>query len=226
MREPEDAVAQIQSIDIPAPHGRLEGLLRLPDAVAEPPRMVGLVCHPHPQHGGTMHTKVVFRVAQALVDSGFPTLRFNFRGVGRSTGIYDEGRGEREDVRAALDEVARRYPGVPVCLAGFSFGSWVGLPVGCEDERVQQLVGVGVPFRLLSIESLEHCGKPKLVVQGQYDEYGPLGSVRPWFERLSPPKQLVVVPGADHFFTHQQNELYDAVAVYFRAEPEHLEGTA
>jgi alpha/beta superfamily hydrolase len=218
----EDPVAQLQSLDIPAPHGRLEGLLRLPDATDDRPRMVGLVCHPHPQHGGTMHTKAVFRIAQALVDAGYPTLRFNFRGVGRSTGTYDEGRGERDDVRAALDELARRYPDLPICLAGFSFGTWVGLPVGCADERVRQVIGAGVPVRLLSVDALEGCAKPKLVVQGQYDEYGPLESVTRWFERLPPPKQLVVIPGSDHFFTHQQTELYDAVLSYARSQSQSL----
>jgi len=211
-------MAQLQAIDIPAPHGRLEGLLRLPDDAPEgAPAMAAVVCHPHPQFGGTMHTKTVFRMAQALVDLGIPTLRFNFRGVGRSTGTYDEGRGERDDVRAALDALAGRFPGASLCLGGFSFGSWVGLPVGCADGRVRQIVGAGVPLRLLDVGALAGCAKPKLIVQGQYDEYGPLEAIRPWFDQLPPPKHLDVIPGADHFFTHQQRELYDAIVAHFRS---------
>lgn len=212
-------MAQLESVDIPAPHGMLEGLLRLPDAGAAQaaPAMVGLVCHPHPLYGGTMHTKVVFRIAAALVTLGMPSLRFNFRGVGRSTGTYDEGHGEREDVVAALDTLAARYPGVPICLAGFSFGSWVGLPVGCEDPRVRQLLGVGVPVRLLGVDALATCPKPKLIVQGERDEYGPLDALLPWYERLSAPKELVIIPGADHFFTTQQAALEDAILSYFRS---------
>src|SRR5260370_15921244 len=104
-------MAQLQATDIPAPHGVREWLLRLPDVVgAGEPRMAALVCHPHPQFGGTMHTKVVFRVAQTLGELGMPVLRFNFRGVGRSTGRFDEGRGEAEDVRAALDALSERFP--------------------------------------------------------------------------------------------------------------------
>jgi hypothetical protein len=201
----------------------LEGLLRQPDAAAGmaagafAPVMVALVCHPHPLGGGTMHNKVVFRVAQALSEAGMPTLRFNFRGVGRSTGAYDEGKGEAEDVRTALDDLATRYPGVPICLAGFSFGAWVGLPVGAADTRVRQLIGVGVPVGSLHVDALAGCTIPKLIVQGEHDQYGPPTVLRPWFDTLLEPKRLVIVPGADHFFTHQQEELRAAVAGYFAA---------
>ena len=205
---------QLRALDIPAPHGILEGLLRLPDPGAPPP-MAALVCHPHPQFGGTMHNKVVFRVAQALGELGMPVLRFNFRGVGRSTGSYGEGRGERDDVRAALDELAHHYPALPLCLAGFSFGSWVGLPIGCADPRVTQLIGVGVPVSLLSTDTLAGCVKPKLIVQGERDQYGPREALLPWYERLPDPKSLTIIPGADHFFTAQQQLLHHAVQAYF-----------
>jgi uncharacterized protein len=213
-------MAQLQAVEIAAPHGMLEGLLRLPDADAPAPRMIALVCHPHPLGGGTMHNKVVFRVAQALGELGMPTLRFNFRGVGRSTGIHDAGRGERDDVRAALDYLVRRFsgfPDTPVCLAGFSFGSAVGLPVGCADSRVRQLIGVGVPVSLMGVTALDGCTKHKLIVQGELDEYGPLAEVKEWFARIPEPKRLMVVPGADHFFTAYQTELHDAVLDYFHS---------
>jgi uncharacterized protein len=212
-------VPQLEPVEIPATHGMLEGLLRRPDDLSPPgtaAAMAAVVCHPHPEGGGTMHNKVVFRVAQALGEVGMPTLRFNFRGVGRSTGYYDEGRGEADDVRTALDYLAARYPTLPLCLAGFSFGSWVGLPVGCADTRVRQLIGVGVPVRLLRVEALTHCTVPKLIVQGERDQYGPVEHVRTWYDALSEPKQLVIVPGADHFFIHQQDELRAAVVGYFQ----------
>lgn len=213
-------MAQLQAVEIPAPHGMLEGLLRLPDADAPTaPSMIALVCHPHPLGGGTMHNKVVFRVAQALGTLGIPSLRFNFRGVGRSTGTYDAGRGERDDVRAALDYLVNRFsefPDTPVCLAGFSFGSAVGLPVGCADPRVRQLIGVGVPVSLLDVNALDDCAKHKLIVQGDHDEHGPLADVRAWFAHIPEPKKLTIVPGSDHFFTTHQTELYDAVIDYFQ----------
>lgn len=210
-------MARLLAIDIPVSHGALEGLLRMPDDETTQPPMVAVVSHPHPSFGGTMHNKVVFRVAQALGDLGFPALRFNFRGVGRSTGAFDEGNGEREDVWAALDEIAHRFPNAPICLAGFSFGAWVGLPVGCADTRVRQLVGVGVPTSLLTTDALAECRKPKLIVQGELDQYSPQSSLLSWYEALPDPKSLAVIPQADHFFTGHQNELHDAVIHYFRS---------
>ena len=210
---------QLQSVEIPAPHGFLEGLLRMPDSLPArdgSPRMAAVVCHPHPLYGGTMHTKAVFRIAQALVDLGFPTLRFNFRGVGRSTGSYDHGRGEREDVHAALDYLAGAFPGVPLALGGFSFGSWVALPLGCADARVIQLIGAGVPLASLPVDALAGCAKHKLIVQGERDGYGPKDELIRWFAGVAEPKDLRVVEGADHFFTERQAELVQAVTSYFQ----------
>ena len=221
-------MAQLIQTDIPASHGILEGLLRLPDGMAASaadaaskggalPTMAAVVGHPHPQFGGTMHNKVVFRLASALVDHGIPALRFNFRGVGRSTGDWDHGRGEAEDIRAALDALAERYPGIPLLLGGFSFGSWVGLPVGCGDPRVSHLIGVGVPVALLAPADLAGCAKPKLVVQGEQDQYGPRAELERWFADVSEPKRLSIVPGADHFFTQYQTELSAALDDGLRA---------
>lgn len=221
-------MAQILQIDIPASHGFLEALLRLPDGVAASaedapraglalPGLVGVVCHPHPQFGGTMHNKVAFRLAAALVELGMPALRFNFRGVGRSTGSYGEGIGEAEDARTALDAMAARYPGAALLLAGFSFGSWVGLPVGCADPRVTHLVGAGIPTSLLRTDALAGCAKPKLFVQGELDQYGPRAELEAWYARASEPKTLTVIPDADHFFTHHQAELSAALDAGLRA---------
>ena len=210
-------MAQLQHQEILAPHGHLEGLLRLPDR-AGPVQMAAVVCHPHPLFGGTMHNKTVFRIGQALNEVGMPVLRFNFRGVGLSTGSYDEGRGEQDDVRAALDALQAQFPNTPLCVAGFSFGAWVGLQVGAADVRVRQLVGVGVPTDLLSAHLLAECAIPKLVVQGELDQYGPQSELLPWFEAITEPKQLVVVPGADHFLTNHLDELQHAIVRYFQPD--------
>ena len=207
---------RIESLRIPGPVGPLEALLKHGSATARP--FAGIVCHPHPLHGGTMHNKVVFNIAKALGALGAPVLRFNFRGVGASAGAHDEGRGEREDVRAALDYLVARYPHLPLCLAGFSFGSWVGTPVGCADDRVTQLVAVGTPTRIFGDEKLAGCRKRKLFIQGGTDEHGPVPELERFVEDLPEPKRLVIVPGADHFFTDRQEELRAAIADYFARE--------
>jgi alpha/beta superfamily hydrolase len=208
---------QLQHLEISAPHGHLEGLLRLPEREG-PAQMAAVVCHPHPLFGGTMHNKTVFRIGQALNQVGMPVLRFNFRGVGLSTGSYDEGRGEQDDVRAALEYLQAQFPQMPLCVAGFSFGAWTGLRVGCADARVEQLVGVGVPTALLSANYLAGCAIPKLVVQGELDQYGPQSELLPWFEAIAEPKHLEIVPDADHFFTDHLDELAQAITRYFQED--------
>jgi uncharacterized protein len=159
-----------------------------------------------------MHNKVVFKVAQTMQALGIPALRFNFRGVGHSTGTYDEGRGEMDDARYALDFLSRRYPGLPVILAGFSFGSWVGLRVACNDDRVQAMVGLGVPARSFAGDTLQDCYKPKLIIQGTEDDLAPFKLTEQWFEQVSPPKSLVAIQGADHFFQGRLDEVQAIIA--------------
>lgn len=180
------------------------------------------MCHPHPLYGGTMHTKAVYRTAQALNEAGMVALRFNFRGVGASTGIHGEGVGEREDVVAALDWLAARHPGMPLVAGGFSFGSLVGMTVGAGDSRVVALVGVGLPVARgdrYDYDFLAAADKPVLVVQGDNDEFGS-GEV---VERVLPDSAahvtLVRVPEADHYFTGRLHELRAAVRGYFEAGP-------
>ena len=137
------------------PAGRLEALLWT--SPESDPKFVAVVCHPHPLFGGTMHNKVVFQAAKALHQRGATVLRFNFRGAGQSEGEHDHGRGEQDDVRAAIDYLAAEFPGRPILLAGFSFGSWVGLRVGCEDARVTQLIGLGLPVDNIDMSFLRAC---------------------------------------------------------------------
>src|SRR5580692_9929924 len=144
------------------PAGRLEALLWSPSAGSPP--MAALVCHPHPLFGGTMHNKVVYQAAKSLDALGLPVLRFNFRGTGLSEGKHDLGVGERKDVRAALDFLAAEFPGIPLLVAGFSFGCWVGLRAGCEDGCVSSLIGLGAPVNNTDFSYLARCEKPKLFV--------------------------------------------------------------
>jgi uncharacterized protein len=187
-----------RSFFLDGPAGRLEALLWTTSNAH--PSFSALVCHPHPLFGGTMHNKVVFQAAKALHRSGAPVLRFNFRGAGRSEGVHDSGRGEREDVRAALDYLAAEFPGLPILLAGFSFGSSVGLRVGCRDARVKELIGLGLPVDNVDMSFLESCDKPKLILQGGNDQFGSRAKLEALFAGLPEPKRLVVFEGADHFF--------------------------
>lgn len=203
---------------IPVAHGWLEASLKEPDGT---PRAAAVVCHPHPLHGGTMHTKAVYRAAQALNEAGIVALRFNFRGVGTSTGSYDQGHGEQDDARAALDWLEEEYPDLPLILGGFSFGSRVALTVGAEDERVVGLLGLGLPVEMEEYDFgfLADAGKPILVVQGEDDEFGSGEAVAGVLEPLGDHVTLVRVPGADHYFTDRLDELKDAVRGYWSSGP-------
>ncbi len=174
-------------------------------------KLAAIVCHPHPLYGGTMHNRVVFHAAKAFGELGWPVLRFNFRGVGASTGSFGDGIGEQEDARAAVDFLERDR----VVMAGFSFGSRVGLTAGAIDDRVVALCGMGVPVSRGDLEAVQRSTKPKLFVQGRLDEYGPPGAVEPWFAGVAEPKKLVWIEGADHFFTERTEPLKAAIISYF-----------
>jgi alpha/beta superfamily hydrolase len=187
--------------DLRGPVGRLEAVL---NTGSEAAKFAVVVAHPHPLFGGTMHNKVVYHAAKAFAGFGLPVLRFNFRGVGLSEGVHDAGRGEQEDVRAALDWMTERYA-LPLIFAGFSFGSYVGLRACCGDERVRGLVGLGLPVRAAgrdyTYEFLAKCGSvPKLFVSGDHDEFSPQGVLESVLVKVQEPKRVVWVAGADHFF--------------------------
>jgi alpha/beta superfamily hydrolase len=174
---------------------------------------VALVLHPHPLGGGTMHNKVVFRASAALNDAGLTVLRINFRGVGQSTGQHDEGRGERDDVRAGLDFLSQQYPGLRITVCGFSFGSRVGLEVGIHDPRVSFLIGIGTPLDKYEFSFLAECRKPLLLVHGERDEFGDVEQLRKLVAEVekNTPVRLVVIPGAGHFFEGHLDELKRAI---------------
>ncbi len=169
----------------------------------------GLVCHPHPLGGGTMHNKVVFHAMKALHSFGFPVLRFNFRGTGLSAGQHDEGRGEVADVQAALAWLKQEFA-LPIIFAGFSFGAATGLRAACPDPDVSALISIGTPVeaegRLYSFSFLHDCAKPKLFVSGDHDQYGPQDALERLVAGAADPKELVFVPG-DHFFAGHLAEM-------------------
>jgi len=206
-------------VNIPASHGHLEAILKEP---AGTPRGAAIVCHPHPLHGGTMHTKAVYRAAQGLVDAGLVVLRFNFRGVGTSTGSYDGGVGERDDLRDAIGWLEERYPSLPLVVGGFSFGSKVALGVGAEDPRVVGLLGLGLPLDLeerYDFGFLAEADKPVLIVQGDLDEFGAGATVAEALSGLGGHIAVVRVAGADHYFTDRLDELRAAVRGYYESGP-------
>lgn len=204
--------ASIRSFDIAGPAGRLESLLNAgaPDAL-----YAALVCHPHPMGGGTMHNKVVYHAMKAMSRLGFPVLRFNFRGTGRSEGTHDDGRGEQDDVRAALDWLEDAFHR-PILFTGFSFGANVGMRVCCGDARVPGVIALGLPVaaegRHYTYKYLPDCNKPKLFISGDHDQYGPVAEVEAVVRTAPDPKELIWIPGADHFFAGKLDQVQAAIS--------------
>jgi alpha/beta superfamily hydrolase len=205
--------------DIAGPIGRLEALLEQPALrPGQPLRAAVVFAHPHPLHGGTMHTKAVYRGTKALASIGCAVLRFNFRGVGRSPGAFDNGVGEIEDFRAGLDFMAARYPESDLWTAGFSFGAYVSLTAGARDDRVSTLVGIAPALHMYDFTAVKTSTKPKYFVQGERDELCPLAHMQAFFDELPPPKRLAVVPGANHLFNGQVEEVGAALVRLLDAE--------
>jgi alpha/beta superfamily hydrolase len=214
--------SSIRSLFLDGPAGRLEALL---NAGAENASHAAVVCHPHPLFGGTLHNKVVFHTMKALNSFGFPVLRFNFRGTGLSQGQHDQGNGEVDDVRTALDWLDCEYH-LPLLFAGFSFGAAVGLRAACGDARVRVLIGVGTPVgpvaanteepRVYTFEFIQHCAKPKLFVSGGRDQFGPRAKLEALVASMPEPKKLVVIEGADHFFEGRLRELREAIETWVK----------
>lgn len=190
------------------PAGSLEALF---DRPAGDPRAAVVFAHPLPTEGGTMHTKVVFQGAKALARIGCVVMRFNFRGVGRSAGSWDGGRGELDDYRAALDFMAAQYPRLEMWAAGFSFGSYIATTVGADDDRVCSLVAVAPPVDKYEFASVKMSTKPKFIIHGERDELIALTLVREFYARLPEPKELAVIDRANHLFEGQASEVGDAL---------------
>ncbi len=194
---------------IPSGSLQLEAILRTPRE--DTLRGAAVVCHPHPMYGGTLDNRVVYRTAKAAIEAGFAALRFNFRGVGASSGSFDEGDGEREDAAAAIDWLAARYPGLPLALAGFSFGSWVGLQAAVQDEKVRALVGLGLPLNFYDFSFLMENSKPALYIVGTQDEFCAPDRLNLLERRLPATSRIRRIEGADHFFKEQLEEVQQLI---------------
>jgi uncharacterized protein len=223
-RWPEHNYARIQSVMdlkgnlfIDGPAGRLEALLKEP---ASEISRAAIVCHPHPLFAGTMHNKVVYRIAKAFQDSGFASLRFNFRGTQQSEGTHDYGRGEQDDLRAAMDFIGQKYPNAELWVAGFSFGAVMTLKTVCADPKVRALVLAGLPVSKYGELELRpaNCDRPKLLVQGTNDEFGSIEDLQRFYDNLNGEKHLKVITNADHFFKQELDELYDAVKEFIASQ--------
>lgn len=195
---------RIESLFLTGPAGKLEAILEEPE-IGEPIE-AALVCHPHPQHGGTMHNKVVYRLARGLRRTGCVVLRFNFRGVNLSEGEYGRGVGETEDAMVALRELRRRYPNLPALVSGFSFGSRVALKLAASDTVLTRVIAVGFPTKYPNHDFVYRVGVPKFFVQSTNDEFGPKPQFQEFFDSLPEPKQLTWVEAENHFFRNGLDE--------------------
>ncbi len=212
-RQPHDRILaggrRVRQLDFRSSAGRVEGVLFC--RVDERPRAVAVFCHPHPQHGGSMHNKVAYRASEAVFERGLPTLRFNFRGVGRSAGVWGGGDGEEEDATAAITFLERMYPGLPVLLGGFSFGGGIALALGARDARVAAVLAVAPAVGARDLAPLAASPKPKGVVQGTADELCPLPALQASYAAWAEPKAARLVAGAGHFFDGRLPQLRAAV---------------
>jgi alpha/beta superfamily hydrolase len=192
-------VRKIETHLIAGPAGRLEALLEEPEA--QEPRFAALVCHPHPQHGGTMHNKVVYRLARGLRTAGGVVLRFNYRGVNLSEGVYDHGVGETEDARVCLQWLQERYPELPAMIAGFSFGSRIALRIGAQRPDLVKVIAAGFPTVYKDRGYLDPCSVPRTFLHSTNDEFGPVGELEAVVTELDGPPELKFIPSKDHFFS-------------------------
>jgi alpha/beta superfamily hydrolase len=210
----------IESVFLQGEAGRLEALV---NHGAEDARFACLVCHPHPVFGGTMHNKVVYQAMKELNSFGFPVLRFNFRGVEASAGTYDDGRGEVADARVALDYLSARF-GLPLFAGGFSFGAAMAMEAGVAHAGVRGLILLGAPFfagdRQYSYEPLRHSTLPKLLISGGRDRFTTPAQLQQIFDEAAEPKQLVVLPESDHFFTKLTKPMREAIHAWVREQLE------
>lgn len=195
---------------------QLEGLLSNQEAPSVRGGMI--LCHPHPQFGGDMHNRVISTATEAAWQEGFSTFRFNFRGVGKSQGVYGGGKEEQKDVQAAIEFFLNGRHDLyrPLIVLGYSFGAWAGLPVAAKDERVNGLIAIAPPLQMMDFNFLRGSKKQKFVIAGTRDLFCPLPDLEKWYQTLSEPKSLFLVQGADHFFSFQTNLLVQPIQEFLK----------
>lgn len=188
---------------IAGPAGRLEIVVGLPDpSIAL--QGLAIVCHPHPLHAGTMDNKVVCYMARTLNSLGIGSVRFNFRGVGQSTGIYGEGHGETQDALAVAAWIKCHYPDSPLWLSGFSFGAYIALRAASLIDTAQ-LITIAPPVNFFDFSAINPPPCPWLVIQGTHDDVVPHDDVSAWIDALEPRPAFISMPNADHFFHGRLN---------------------
>jgi len=205
-----------ETVLISGPSGQLEGILSSPtqDLVCG----LAVICHPHPAHEGTMNNKVVHFLAKTFNNNGFAALRFNFRGVENSEGQYNEGKGEILDTLAAMSWLQQQYdPGLPLWLAGFSFGGYTSLNAAGQSN-IAGLISVAPAIHLFDFIALPHPECPWLVIQGEKDEIVKYDDVLQWTKQKLPNPELITLPNASHFFHGQLNLLSDHVADFIQTQ--------
>lgn len=205
-----------QSVEIAGPVGRIEARLEDPVPDGGGHVVIGVICHPHPLHGGTMQNKVVHTAARAMQEAGAATVRFNFRGVGRSEGSYDDGRGELDDAFAVVAWARDRLACDALWLAGFSFGAAVALQAAVRGAKPQRLVTIAPPVGRIIVEPVARPRCEWLIVQGDRDDLVDLGDVRGWAAGYDPAPELLVVPDAEHFFHGKLVELRAGIVQFLQ----------
>jgi len=205
-----------EKVFIPSGAIQLEGLIKIHEALSFNGGVI--FCHPHPQYGGNMHNLVITTAVEAASQEGLSTLRFNFRGVGESGGSYEEGIGEREDVKAVIEYSSSTLKGAhpSLILLGYSFGAWAGLPVAIQDKRISGMVTIAPPLQLFDFGFLWGCKKKKLFIAGDQDLFCPASLLEEWYGHLEEPKSLAIIPGADHFFFSHAHLLTQPLREFFR----------
>ena len=210
--------ASVERVSIPGPAGSLEGLV---DQVARGGRgdspVVAVICHPHPQFGGTMTNKVVHMLAKSCNELGVTAVRFNYRGVGASTGSYDEGNGETLDTLAVIEWAQHRWPAAKLWLGGFSFGGAIAIRAAAQVDA-ERLVTVAPAIQRVAVDVVSLPRSSWLVVQGDHDELVDAAQIQQWVSTLTPPPELVMLPGVDHFFHGRLNDLRAVVLRWVRGE--------
>ncbi len=207
----------LETLFLDGPAGRLEALHEGPDEDVDIVR-AAVVCHPHPLFGGTLHNKVVFRLARAARNAGSAVLRFNFRGVGQSAGKHDDGHGEQDDVRTAVRFMQERYPELPLVLSGFSFGASMSLHVACKDSGFQSVIAAGTPVNRATFGFLSDCSTPKHFIHSTNDEHGSRERMEAAFEAAHGPKKLDWIEAKDHFFAGSLDEFERCALRAFESE--------
>jgi alpha/beta superfamily hydrolase len=201
------------------PEGRLEGRY-YPSKQTNAP--LALLLHPHPQHGGTMKNKVVYNLYQVFTKHGFSTLRFNFRGVGRSQGKFDNGQGELSDAASALDWMQYQNPNTSSCwIAGFSFGAWVAMQLMMRRPEIEGFISIAPPASLYDFSFLAPCPASGLIIHGDKDEVIPQPSVEKLAQKLQKQKNINIdyrtIEGSDHFFSNHLDILSSHIEQYLES---------